>query len=981
VWARGSDELKKLEVGTFEWLTDRDSKRRKDEARERIVADLRKRYPEIGNKTVAQIEKGELGTRFHWISGHLLDNPITLTAKRLHEQRQLIAPMERGVRDISQSRELVRAGFALMAKDAVAEVHRGLSPAATENVMTLLRQRDVKITYKVTDEAAHKEWSTVVEQAQKELDVRDTWTNAGLMVGKIGLCILASVALPASAPMWCEWAVPLGVATLWNVGDKLVRHYKGGEDGGSLTKSFLLEGAVDVVFFAVAAKIFGPIAAGGQAAKQTGTEAVRVSTRVIEGPFRRFSKNSVERILKKPVLGHVDDLPADAPKWLKELLANWRKKSAAKASENAVKQATEAGISGADDLARVGAEAVERMSKWVEVSAKGKRLFVTPSPLVNIKNTNKPGPALSSDDPSHTKKLVPSSFVTVGATPLKAPEIEYSDTVFGKKGGAHTPPALQAPNPQQSNPVTIAVPPPLITEDDLKPRSERAQSTHQSARAETAEAKTAEVAMQAPLAQERVEAPTQPQVPQVPQNVEAVKSEPKAPSDDTKRPPSDPQTPPPSNNDTPPGGKPPGTPPDPGASGDAPGRAIAVAPQGLTPQMQIGPPPFAVGTGRSEAAVTPFSDARRGAVAEPSAVPGLQPVANQTSNPHGNSLTNPNMASNANAVGQGVGVGNSIAQPAATVLSLDASMTGMPRPALWSPGIGDALRQNEAVARKAGDAQAQPAVPTPHPQAPTKKDSNEDFVFVARKDKVAMKERGTSKEVASAEGVSRENASSVTRTGAKERAGATEEGTREVARVNEAREAKKHGVAARREERDVARASEQIKESTGSVEQSAAPQLVQAPLFGGSKTNGESAPPDGGGAPAPRRTSKARAAREDARMRNLILQQLMAQHVTKAQREKLLKALLALGISEVEYRKLVAKLGEMDAMRLAQQQADRRKFAEPVAIAIEAPEIKEGVEPLTSEGTKALQPKSQTTRAQLYQRLKDEASTSRRRTE
>jgi hypothetical protein len=146
-----------------------------------------------------------------------------------------------------------------------------------------------------------------------------------------------------------------------------------------------------------------------------------------------------------------------------------------------------------------------------------------------------------------------------------------------------------------------------------------------------------------------------------------------------------------------------------------------------------------------------------------------------------------------------------------------------------------------------------------------------------------------------------------------------------------------------------------------------------------SNTDSGSSSDSSGGAPAPKGVRKPRTAKDDSRMRQVILQQLMSQHATKAQREKLLKALVALGISEVEYRKLVAKLGEMDAMRLAQQQADRRKFAEPVAIANEAPELKEDVAPLKEASAPTPAPKSQTTRAQLYQRLKEEASTGRKR--
>jgi hypothetical protein len=69
----------------------------------------------------------------------------------------------------------------------------------------------------------------------------------------------------------------------------------------------------------------------------------------------------------------------------------------------------------------------------------------------------------------------------------------------------------------------------------------------------------------------------------------------------------------------------------------------------------------------------------------------------------------------------------------------------------------------------------------------------------------------------------------------------------------------------------------------------------------------------------------------------------------------------------------------MDTARLAQQQADQKKFAEPIAIANDVPEMKPSVEPLKEGSRPAPIPKTQTTRAQLYQRLKEEAETSRKR--
>jgi hypothetical protein len=129
----------------------------------------------------------------------------------------------------------------------------------------------------------------------------------------------------------------------------------------------------------------------------------------------------------------------------------------------------------------------------------------------------------------------------------------------------------------------------------------------------------------------------------------------------------------------------------------------------------------------------------------------------------------------------------------------------------------------------------------------------------------------------------------------------------------------------------------------------------------------------------PSRTRAKRNPAADARLRATILRQLMETHFTKSQREKLLKMLIALGISETEYRALVIKLGEMDVARKAEQQQARQ---EPLVV--EEVEEAEAIEPakvavptIKSEGLRSGEkPPSQDpsiTRAELYRRLRDES--------
>jgi hypothetical protein len=114
-------------------------------------------------------------------------------------------------------------------------------------------------------------------------------------------------------------------------------------------------------------------------------------------------------------------------------------------------------------------------------------------------------------------------------------------------------------------------------------------------------------------------------------------------------------------------------------------------------------------------------------------------------------------------------------------------------------------------------------------------------------------------------------------------------------------------------------------------------------------------------------------------MRNLLLQQLMAQHSNKAQREKILKALISLGISEVEYRNLLVQLGEMEVARKAEQAATTVKAVEPIAVAVEVPAMKQPLaEPSAQRPEKPAVDPATTSRAALYKRLRQDASAARK---
>jgi hypothetical protein len=115
---------------------------------------------------------------------------------------------------------------------------------------------------------------------------------------------------------------------------------------------------------------------------------------------------------------------------------------------------------------------------------------------------------------------------------------------------------------------------------------------------------------------------------------------------------------------------------------------------------------------------------------------------------------------------------------------------------------------------------------------------------------------------------------------------------------------------------------------------------------------------------------KAKQREKAAKMRMFIMQQLLAQHFERSKRERLLRMLIALGISEKEYRDLVAQLDAADQKRQDEQLAVEQK--EKIAIAIEqfqkpaAPAMKAEA----PKGPTQKSPGHSKTRAELYARLR-----------
>ena len=132
---------------------------------------------------------------------------------------------------------------------------------------------------------------------------------------------------------------------------------------------------------------------------------------------------------------------------------------------------------------------------------------------------------------------------------------------------------------------------------------------------------------------------------------------------------------------------------------------------------------------------------------------------------------------------------------------------------------------------------------------------------------------------------------------------------------------------------------------------------------------------------------KAKALRAKARLREILMHQLQSILFEQNKKQRMLQLLISLGISEKEYRELVAKIGEMEAKAQAQTQEQRKQ-----AVAVERQPQRQSPEPLRAakplaggksplrmkeptaqqEASKAAAPQpSRVSRAELYVRMKD----------
>lgn len=114
--------------------------------------------------------------------------------------------------------------------------------------------------------------------------------------------------------------------------------------------------------------------------------------------------------------------------------------------------------------------------------------------------------------------------------------------------------------------------------------------------------------------------------------------------------------------------------------------------------------------------------------------------------------------------------------------------------------------------------------------------------------------------------------------------------------------------------------------------------------------------------------------RSQDRLRAIIMQQLTSRRHEQLKKQRLLALLIALGISEKEYRELVARIGELEAHAKGERERSRRALVSPLARALAprpAPIPPARKAPVLMREAEAAPQGRQISRAELYVRMKE----------
>lgn len=1035
------------------------------------------------------------------VTGWLRNDEIAATKDLInHHNKHILNPMFAGETDIRRSRELMRMGVAIIAKDLQKGVDGGVTLGSTQQVMSLNMRRDKEIAYKVFDEAKEQAWKTEVARTEKWVGYADTTVMVGMMFAK--------TIVVTGATLYGSPAAGLFVASVWNVADKTYRVTLQGESMRHAVISGGIEFGLDLIFAGASAYSQSKLVFQGGRVAEKSVEAASKTFREWRWFEPVVKPTQVEQIIEKGIVWRTGQSDK-----LKALFAEV--KNGAEIGE----KAAETGLRFQENAIKAQlAGKLDFIPEWMGVGANiwRKGGGGVPSELANIltpreKEAEGAGAVriVSKNQGGRSEGVGVQGGDLEIVRPVPLSEPAQKDPV--QQQAPINPPPQQWEVPQSlwnfilvAEQALLAKPDPDIQRalDDLKGVLGDVAVTE--AQALEAARKVHEV-IQAAAERDKSQTEWSP-YPELAKALDGwldggnpwlLLGAALFADDKPAPPPVPPHIPPPPVVSAPPV-NPPKPPP---ADRPAPGLQIAMAPaQGGMNGTQSGDVNTYVLAERQAQGVATVTGLTQGMVVGTVngvtvAVPELNLIATPTSisNSQSQPLANVTFTGDVNTtiIAQrvslldassasygnlnGVAVSTLSAAEASKVITMNPQAASTPTSQGWLNEVGEATARTNAdsarmredhgtgerkiVAESQGGEQVVSLAKVAARKGPMMKATREDLNSAAVD--AQNKARGTQPQSAKGDGNEQGSAETIgqkrkglagrAETSAMETAlktsaskaaadGKARDGnTQEVSASSAAR--LREGVGRLRDAggstsdreampyRAVARHSEGAAEAAHAHASHNAAAPIQSTTPRAQSTMIESIPVssrsisvtsntqavistlspeeidgrssdtlttrageedhelidelNGTEATPSRRGRTKRNPEADARLRATILRQLMEAHFTKAQREKLLKMLIALGISESEYRALVIKLGEMDVARRAEQQKVSREMIpieeldepvakEPTKVAVPTVESEDGANRGTSANPEPSAPV--TSRAELYRRLRDESA-------
>ena len=173
-------------------------------------------------------------------------NRITNTAKFETDHSAHLNFQRAGLADLSQTNRVMTVMAVVMVKDVLTGEDRGLRTEHAELQGSKARERDLARTcWVIANKETLEQWQKKDAQYQKSIASTEFWADAGALVSKV---VVVGVVSFFGSP-----AAGFLVATAWNAADKVYRVKVNGMDPWAAASAFGIEGVMDVAFMGLAA--------------------------------------------------------------------------------------------------------------------------------------------------------------------------------------------------------------------------------------------------------------------------------------------------------------------------------------------------------------------------------------------------------------------------------------------------------------------------------------------------------------------------------------------------------------------------------------------------------------------------------------------------------------------------------------------------------------------------------------------------------